>query len=156
MPRSGCRRTDAVLAPFPVGGSCERTRKRPSTATQIADQLVASGHTVTQDRSVRTPSGFLGATPTVLCVDHHTVNVYAYTSLAERAAQSNAIQPDGSIRYPGRGMIPEWIATPHFFARGRLLVVYIGEDTSLVRSLHAMLGPAIPMDVRGRGGTDQC
>ena len=138
-----------------AAGACDRSRRRPTTTAQVANRLAAAGHSVTRDRSLRTPSGFLGAEPTILCADHQSVQVYEYASLAEREVQSNAIQPDGSLRYRdgtnARSVIPEWRASPHVFATGRLIVVYVGDDASLVRSLDAALGPAIPANARGRG-----
>lgn len=106
--------------------------------------IIAAGHTVTRDQSACTPSGFLGVQPTVLCVDRPTVNVYDYACRPKRAAQCNAVQPDGSILHPGSVVIPEWIAFPHFFATQRLIVIYVGNAPSLERLLQATLRPAIP------------
>ena len=35
----------------------------------------------------------------------------------------------------------EWIATPHFYGAGRLLVLYVGDEQRTIRALDLLLGP---------------
>ena len=37
--------------------------------------------------------------------------------------------------------MPMWIAPPHFFKSGRLIVLYIGEEPRLLQGLAHILGP---------------
>ncbi len=62
--------------------------------------------------------------------------VYEYAS--EQAAEADAakVKPDGSIG----GSMPHWIASPHFFRRGTLLVLYLGSDENTLASLRSFLG----------------
>jgi hypothetical protein len=34
-----------------------------------------------------------------------------------------------------------WIATPHFFSSGRLLVLYVGDNNEILSMLEQLLGP---------------
>lgn len=126
-----------------------------AAAAQVAAKLESSGHSVRRVRTSGSPSGFLGTEPTTLCVDRRSVQVYEYASVAERAVQSDAIQPDGSLRYAADHsptyVLPEWRANPHFFATGRVIVIYVGDDGAIVRGLTGVLGLPIPTDARGRG-----
>ena len=62
--------------------------------------------------------------------------VYEYAS--EQAAEADAakVKPDGSIG----GSMPHWIASPHFFRRGTLLVLYLGSDENTLANLRSFLG----------------
>ena len=62
--------------------------------------------------------------------------VYEYHS--EKAAEADAakVNSDGSIG----GSMPHWIAPPHFFRRGTLLVLYLGSDENTLASLRSFLG----------------
>ncbi len=145
----------------PSGGRATLCPDEFATAAQVAARLTAAGHTVTSDAPGSRPSGLLGTEPVVMCVDRRTIQVYEYESAAERARHADAIQPDGSFVYPEgdttRHVIPEWIATPHFFAAGRVIVVYVGGDVSLLRTLADGLGAPIPQDLRtGRSREINC
>jgi hypothetical protein len=64
------------------------------------------------------------------------VQVFEYQSAERAAADAAQIGPDGN---PPTMMI-DWIAPPHFFRAGRVIVLYIGEDQSVVDLLTALLG----------------
>ena len=62
--------------------------------------------------------------------------VYEYITEEQAAADAAKVKPDGSI---GTSM-PHWIAPPHFFRRGNLLVLYLGSDETTLLSLRGFLG----------------
>jgi hypothetical protein len=106
--------------------------------------LEALGHTVRV--LAPTPGGsHFGVSGVNLCVDQlRVVQVYEYASDATRTTWSRAISRDGgSIR---RGNVVTeilWIGPPHFFARGKIVVLYIGADSRLVTDLTSILGTTI-------------
>jgi hypothetical protein len=76
----------------------------------------------------------------VVCVSDSPLRVYQYKDIASRRHDSDSISPDGS--HVGH-FIPEWIGPPHFFARGRLIVLTLRDNSRLLRSLAHILGPTI-------------
>jgi hypothetical protein len=96
----------------------------------------------------------------VLCVDDFAIRVYEYRSEAQRVVQSGGISADGSriSTRPGTFSIPEWIAPPHFFARGRVIVLHLGSSVGLDASLTRVLGATISPGARtgGRAVDERC
>jgi len=74
----------------------------------------------------------------IIRVNGEDVQVFEY---ADRAAANSAaalIAPDaGSI---GTSMI-SWVATPHVYKSGRLIVLYIGDNRDITALLQNVLGP---------------
>ncbi len=64
---------------------------------------------------------------------------FDYSSEAAVQADARQITPDGNTR---TAMI-DWIAPPHFFTRGRLIVIYVGADPAVLRILSGLLGPQV-------------
>jgi hypothetical protein len=65
------------------------------------------------------------------------VQVFAYEDEALAAADAAAIGPDGNPKT----MMIHWIAPPHFFRSGSVIVLYLGEDPAVIDLLTAVLGP---------------
>lgn len=70
---------------------------------------------------------------------------FAYESAEAAKADAQAIKPDGSVE----GTKITWIASPHFFLRERVLVIYVGANPHMMRLLSGLLGPPFA----GRGGS---
>ena len=62
--------------------------------------------------------------------------VYEYITEEQAAADAAKVKPDGSVGTS----TPHWIAPPHFFRRGNLLVLYLGSDETTLLSLRGFLG----------------
>lgn len=63
--------------------------------------------------------------------------VYEYQNAQLAASDAKRVKPDGSI---GTSM-PMWIAPPHFFSSGKLIVLYLGTDGKTLAALGEALGP---------------
>jgi len=79
--------------------------------------------------------------PTRVEVDGREIRVFEYTDVASRASDSSAITMGG---YRVHGSPVEWATQPLFWAEGRVLVLYVGEDEALIDLLSRVLGP--PLD----------
>lgn len=127
------------------------------TTTDLERALSSRGHAVrVEPRSGG--SGVLGIAPTLFCVDEvRAIQVYEYSSDAARSAWSRAVSRDGgSITHGNTIKEVLWIAPPHFFARGRIVALYIGSDRRLVRDLASALGPTLdPNAPRGVNTREQ-
>ena len=62
--------------------------------------------------------------------------VYEYPTATQAEAEAASVNANGSI---GTSM-PMWIAPPHFFRSGSLLVLYLGSDERTLSTLRRLLG----------------
>jgi hypothetical protein len=76
----------------------------------------------------------------ILQVNGSDVQVFEYADAAAREAESSQIGPDGGSI--GTTMVT-WIDQPNFWAKGRLIVLYVGREAALITTLSAILGDPI-------------
>ncbi|MDP9473720.1 MAG: DUF305 domain-containing protein [Chloroflexota bacterium] len=65
------------------------------------------------------------------------VQAYDYTDPTTAATDAGQILPDGNLPT----VMIEWIAPPHFFRTGRIIVLYVGTDPAVLEILTQLLGP---------------
>ncbi len=135
----------------PVPGSTPAATPAVTPATgldqPITDEagLIAAlrtyGVTIEDAGTVEQP--FLQVPGTVLLVSGGELtmpaelHVFAYPDATTAEADAEQIGPDGQ---PSMMMVT-WIAPPHFFRQGTLLVLYLGEDPAALDLLTELLGP---------------
>ncbi len=107
----------------------------------LVDALRARGLAVEEAGPVEQP--FLQVTGTVLLVSGGELampaelQVFTYPDATNAEADAAQIGPEGQ---PATMMI-SWIAPPHFFRQGPLLVLYLGDDPAILDLLTGLLGP---------------
>ena len=89
-----------------------------------------------QEQRLRQP--FFDVEARILVVDGEGVQVFEYGDDATAAAQAARVSRDGSQIGTSK---PFWVGPPHFYRKGRLLVLYLGEDTHTRERLACLLGP---------------
>jgi len=67
------------------------------------------------------------------------VQVFEYRDATQATADASTLSPDGSPPT----MIIDWIAPPHFFQAGRVIVLYLGDDRIALDLLTALLGEQV-------------
>ena len=116
-----------------------------STATEsptVEDQasfiaaLEASGATVETGEPVSQP--FFTPEGNGVKVNGTDVQVFEYESAEAMEAEASQVSPDGGS--VGTSMV-HWIDTPHFYKAGRIIVLYIGSDETVLGLLERILGP---------------
>ena len=70
-------------------------------------------------------------------IDGADVQVFEYADEVSRLAESSLIAPDGGSI--GTTMVT-WVDQPTFWAKGRLIVLYVGPETAVIERLDAVLG----------------
>ena len=70
-------------------------------------------------------------------VNGEDVQVFQYAHVVAASEQAALVSPDGSA--VGTSSL-HWIGTPHFYKRGLLLVLYVGDDEAVRKALEAVLG----------------
>jgi len=66
------------------------------------------------------------------------LQLFEYASAAGAQADAHQIRADGSGTAT---TIVDWMAPPHFFLKGRVLVIYVGNDSAVISLLRNLLGP---------------
>jgi len=81
---------------------------------------------------------FFGPEGQVVSINGQDVQVFEFPGEEEVNAAVQSISQDGSSI--GTTMVT-WVAAPHFYRAGRLIVLYVGEDGGVIEVLDQVLGP---------------
>ena len=73
----------------------------------------------------------------VLLLNGEELQVYEYPAMEAAEAEAASVSGDGSML--GTAVF-DWTSTPHFFRSGNLIVVYVGENQSVIQALQSLLG----------------
>ena len=65
------------------------------------------------------------------------VQIFDYGSASAASADAHQIRADGSGNATA---IVDWVAPPHFYLKGRVLVIYVGSDPAVLSLLQSLLG----------------
>ena len=69
------------------------------------------------------------------------IQVFEYDSRDDALSDvdESGLTPEGQFET----ILVTWIATPHFYQRGNLIVLYVGENSDIIPILEGLLGPQI-------------
>ena len=101
----------------------------------LIDNLRAAGATVEPAGDISQP--FFSVKGNVITVNGSDVQVFEYTDAAAADTETALVSPDGSSI--GTTMV-SWVAAPHFYQTGKLIVLYVGDDTAVHNVLENVLG----------------
>ncbi len=101
----------------------------------LIDNLRAAGATVEPAGELSQP--FFSVKGQVITVNNGDVQVFEYADAATAETEAALVSPDGSSI--GTYMV-SWVAPPHFYKEGKLIVLYVGDDTAVLNVLEAVLG----------------
>jgi hypothetical protein len=105
--------------------------------SSFIDNLQSAG--VTARSAGEIPKTFFSVKgQTILINDQHLVMVFEYPDAASADADAALVSPDGGSIGTAK---PFWGSTPHFYKRGRLIVLYVGGDENVTKILVSILGP---------------
>ncbi len=99
----------------------------------LVDSLRAAGATVDPAGTISQP--FFVPEGQLLTVNGEGVQAFEFASEAEAIAET--VSADGSS--VGTSMIL-WVAPPHFYKAGRLIVIYVGSDGGVINILQEIMG----------------
>jgi hypothetical protein len=124
----------------PRGTITVQTKTSPNRDVKYLGQLIkrlkAGGEKVGRKGRVEQP--FFSVKGQIITIGHQDVQVFEYRSV--KAAELDARKVSSTGSSAGTSM-PMWIAPPHFFKSARLIVLYVGEEPSVLKALEAALGP---------------
>jgi len=131
-----------VFAFFMV--ACGSQPATPSTETQgdpvedfasLVDSLQNAGATVETGDPIE--QAFFTVKGQIVKVNGADVQVFEYENAEKLESEASQVASDGGST--GTTMVT-WVATPHFFKAGRILVLYIGDDQVVLDLLKGALG----------------
>jgi hypothetical protein len=108
-----------------------------SDLASLVDRLRADGLDVQSAGEVEQP--FFHVAGTVLKINRADVQVFEFADAAEAKAAVATIGANGDPPT----IIVEWVAPPHFYQSGRIVVLYVGEDKAITAALTKTLGPQV-------------
>ena len=116
-------------------------RQTTTTYASLIDDLRNEGATVESGGLVDQP--FFSVQGRIIIVNGSNVQVFEYAN--EVAAESDAglVSDDGfQVGNAEEGEVTSvgWIASPHFFKDGKVIVIYVGDDTGVLSVLTEVLG----------------
>ena len=105
---------------------------------QLVDDLRAAGDAVEIGDAISQP--FFSVDGQQIIVNGGEVQVFEHASAEAADEEAGLVSPDGAS--VGTSMIL-WVATPHFYKSGALIVLYVGENAAVIDALEALLGTQI-------------
>ena len=128
------RRVTFLVVALLVAG-CAAGGSGDYASADLAADLEAAGATVREAGEVE--QAFFSPTGRLLNIDGVDLQVFEYSEVASRQVESDQISSDGSTI--GTTMIT-WVDQPNFWAKGRLIVLYVGRDAATIEMLSGILG----------------
>ncbi len=144
----GCVQGPPVFPFQPAGGPPQSHGGAVRDHVSLVDNLRADGYNVDPVQDVQQP--FVRARGTLLRISGADLSAPADVQsfnyddrdvgtdgLAAAQADAAQIQPNGQPKT----MSVTWTGPPHFFHKERVIVIYVGNDSQLLRELSKLLGP---------------
>lgn len=119
-----------------TGHSYSFSKTKPSELVRLAQKLRARGLTVVLTKE-KISQPFFSVPGRIMKINVEAVQVFEYGTTAAANANAREVSADGGTIGTSK---PSWIASPHFFKSGRLIVLYVGEDQSIIDVLRLALG----------------
>jgi hypothetical protein len=101
----------------------------------FVDTLRANGATVEPSGSVDQP--FFSVKGQGLKVGVQDVQTFEYADATAAQEDADSVSADGSTIGTSR---PSWVGAPHFYKKGKLIVIYIGSDAKTLELLGRVMG----------------
>ena len=113
-----------------------RRQRKPTDLARLIDELRATGATASLSKE-RISQPFFSARGRIIHLNGQVVWVFSYASGTTAEKEAARISSDGMTIGHSK---PSWLGTPHFYRQRRLIVLYLGDDSSILESLRRVLG----------------
>lgn len=102
---------------------------------EFLEELREKGAEAQSGESVE--QAFFSVIGTMINLNGESVQVFEYDSA--ETMESDAVLVDAGGGSIGTSMV-SWVATPHFYKKGRILVLYVGDNAETLGLLESVLG----------------
>lgn len=113
---------------------------------EFVDSLRAAGASVEPQGELHQP--FFQVDGRLLQVSGIEVQVFEFDDQAARQQATQLISEDGTSIGP---TMLTWVGQPNFWARGRLIVLYVGQDQAIIDLLNEVLGDPLTKSANAAG-----
>ena len=103
----------------------------------LVEKLRGQGARIESTEASEVSQPFFSAKGKVVKVTGEDVQVFEYASSAAAEKQAARVAPDGSSVATTQ---VTWVASPHFFKSGKLVVLYVGDSQAVLKALEEVLG----------------
>jgi hypothetical protein len=121
----------------------------PKPPDQVTDYstllhyLRDSGASIGEEGEIHEP--FFDVEGRRVTVNGGAIQVFEYANAEVMESEASCVSPDGFSITKEKGDLWErcfvsWIGPPHFYKAGRIIVIYIGDDDSIISLLENALG----------------
>ncbi len=106
---------------------------------QLVNRLRSKGANVklTAER-LRQP--FFSVPGRIVSINNESVQVFKFANASAAEGAAKRVAPDGMTIGNSK---PSWMGPPHFFKSGKLIVLYVGANESVLKVLQTSLGSQI-------------
>lgn len=116
---------------------------RPASASSEqfgTSELIEALHSQGVDAKVgdSVEQAFFSVTGNFINLNEESVQVFEYESVEAMERDAARVDPDGGSI--GTTMVT-WVATPHFYKKGHIIVLYIGDNAEILKMFESILGP---------------
>jgi hypothetical protein len=120
--------------------ACSGQPASASTEQFGTSELIEALHTQGVDAKLgdSIEQAFFSVTGHFVNFSEENVQVFEYESAEAMESDAALVDPDGGSI--GTTMVT-WVATPHFYKKGQVIVLYIGDNTELLKMFESILGP---------------
>ncbi len=132
------------LAPYPRAGEEISPKDYRLTLTvtsgvtdysRLLDDIKKGGYEVQADGEV--DQLFFSVKGKGIKINNQDVQVFEYEEESAMQAEASQVSPSGSSI--GTTMVT-WVSAPHFYKAGKLIVLYVGNNTTVTGALEGVLG----------------
>lgn len=112
------------------------SRTKSSELVRLTERFRSQGGTVTVTKE-KVSQPFFSAAGRVININGQALQVFEYATASAANADAGQVSADGTTIGTSK---PSWMATPHFFKSGKLIVLYVGGNQTTVELLQRTLG----------------
>ena len=142
-------RTIAIGALGLSAAACSRPATVPSdpvvshvgTVDQLVGSLRGQGKSVSVgDETSPQRNGYFSVPSRDVLISGARLKAFEYDTADKASADAALISAEGQ---PNPRAAIGWIAAPHFYKQGQLIVLYVGCSNDIITTLETLIGPAI-------------
>jgi hypothetical protein len=115
--------------------SAAKTRRTTELSGLIKDLRVAGAKVVLGKEKVSQP--FFSVPARIMTVNGEGVQVFEYARASTANTEASRVSSNGNTIGTSK---PSWIATPHFFKKGKLILIYLGDNQKVLEVFQGVLG----------------
>ena len=111
-----------------------------STLEQFTNEMKAKNYDF-EIQDVENSDGFLSNTKKRMTIGKESLNIYIYKSNEKMEDDAKNINMNGFGYSNGnKSMVIDWISYPHFYKKGNIIVLYVGENEKIISDLTDIMG----------------